>query len=286
MDKKISIIVPCYNQEKFLEETLLSISNQTFLDWECLLINDGSTDKTEDICKKWVSKDPRFSYYKQDNQGVTKTRDFGLDIASGEWIQFIDADDIIDPFKLEISLQYSSQANVIICNFGMLVGNHIEPPFCDLTSSEISFENLLSRWDIDFNLPIHCVLIKKELIGNTRFKTNFKANEDWIFWLEIFNKKEILTKFINQQLAFYRYNPEGASKQFNSVFQDNFDVNQYIFDQYDESVKQLLFKRINYQNLSLRKINHDQKNYIQQLRNTKVLKFYLALKKMIYSLKK
>lgn len=278
--KKISIIIPCYNQDQFLDECLKSVENQTFTDWECLLINDGSTDKTEEICENWVKKDNRFSYCKRQNQGVTKTRDFGLDIANGEWIQFLDADDILAVNKLEKSLEYSDQANIVICNFGMLFGDQIMPPFCDLTATEINFENLVSRWDIDFNLPIHCVLMKKDLIDDTRFKTNFKANEDWIFWLEIFYKKEISLQFIDKQLCFYRHNPNGASKNLNSVFQDNFDVNLYVFNQYDDETKRLIFQRINRQNFELRKTNLDQKNYIRQLQNTKVLKYYLSFKKL------
>lgn len=277
---KFTIIIPCYNQAKYLEDCLYTVANQTCTDWECLLINDGSTDNTEEICKKWVMRDSRFYYFKQENQGVTKTRNFGLDIAKGEWIQFLDADDILAVNKLEKSLEYSGKSNIVICNFGMLVDGQIMSPFCDLAHSEINFGNLVSRWDIDFNLPIHCVLIKKELIADTRFRTHFKANEDWIFWLEIFQKKEIALNFLDEQFAFYRHNPDGASKNFNTVFQDNFDANLYVFNQYNEETKRLIFQRINRQNLELRKTSLNQKNYILQLQNTKVLKYYLAVKKL------
>ncbi len=277
---KVTIIIPCYNQAAYLSECLQSVLDQTFSDWECILINDGSTDQTGEICQKWVDKDDRFSYHKRQNQGVTKTRDFGLDIAKGEWIQFLDADDILAANKLEKSLDYDDHANIIVCNFGMLINGKITPPFCDLTATEINFENLLSRWDIDFNLPIHCVLMKKELIGDTRFKTDYKANEDWIFWLEIFHKKEISLQFIDEQIAFYRHNPDGASKNLKSVFQDNFDVNLYVFNHYNEDAKRLIFQRINRQNLELRKTNLDQKNYVRQLQNTKVLKYYWSYKKL------
>ena len=81
---KVSIIIPCYNQEEFLEKTLQSVENQTFSDWECLLIDDGSIDKTGEIAKSWSEKDSRFKYHKRENQGVTKTRDFGLEQAKGE----------------------------------------------------------------------------------------------------------------------------------------------------------------------------------------------------------
>ena len=143
MNPKISIIIPCYNQAQFLEECLQSVLDQSYENWECLLINDGSTDQTEEICKIWVRKDNRFSYYKRQNQGVTKTRDFGLDNAKGEWIQFLDADDILAANKLEKSLEYRGHATLVICNFGMLINSEISPPFCDLTATEINFKNLV-----------------------------------------------------------------------------------------------------------------------------------------------
>lgn len=275
----VTIIVPCYNQSAFLNACLDSVVNQTYENWECLLIDDGSTDDTAQICKSWTVRDERFIYYHQENQGVTKTRDFGLDTAKGEWIQFVDADDTLSIHKLAHSLQFSSKANIIISNFAMIFGEDITPPFCDLSASEINFDNLIARWDIDFNLPIHCVLMKKDLVGATRFKTDFKANEDWIFWLEIFNKKEIAVHFLDEELAYYRHNPEGASKNFASVFEDNFAVNQYVYSEYGESAKNLLFDRINRQNLKLKKTNFDQKNYIRQLQNTKILKLYLRFRK-------
>lgn len=276
----ISIIIPCYNQSAFVEACLNAVSKQTYTHWECLLIDDGSTDNTGEICKNWAARDSRFTYYRHQNQGVTKTRDFGLDQAKGDWIQFVDADDLISIDKLEHSLQFSTASNIIISNFAMIFGEEITPPFCDLSASEITFDNLISRWDIDFNLPIHCVLIKKDLIGSTRFKTDFKANEDWIFWLEIFNKKEIAVHFLNEELAYYRHNPDGASKNFQSVFEDNFAVNQYVFAKYGDAAKTQLYNRLNRQNLQLKKTDFEQKKYIRQLQNTKILKLYLYFRKL------
>lgn len=277
---KVSVIIPCYNQAAFLEPCLDSVLNQTFTDWECLLIDDGSTDHTEETAKKWTAKDHRFSYYKKQNEGVNKTRNFGLEAAKGEWIQFLDADDVLDKDKLKKSLENYNGENIIVTNFAMIFGEEIKNPFCDLSKYEITFENLVSRWDIDFNLPVHCVILNRELVGNTRFHTKLKAKEDWIFWLEIFRKKEVRSKFINEKLAYYRHNPNGASKDFLSVFQDNFDANQFVFTHYDDKTKQLLFQRINDQNLALNKSDLAQKNYIRKLQSTKILKYYLRFREM------
>ena len=94
---KISIIVPVFNVEKMLPHCLDSIKAQTFSDFECLLIDDGSTDSSGILCDEYVAFDPRFKVIHSENQGASAARNLGLDNASGEWIQFIDSDDWIAP---------------------------------------------------------------------------------------------------------------------------------------------------------------------------------------------
>ena len=94
---KVSIIVPIYNVEKYLRECLDSIIAQTFTDWECLLIDDGSPDKCGEICDEYAAKDCRFKVFHKPNGGVSSARNLGLDKACGEWVTFVDADDMIAP---------------------------------------------------------------------------------------------------------------------------------------------------------------------------------------------
>ena len=82
-NKKISIIVPCYNQVQYLDECLQSVLDQTYTNWECLIIDDGSPDNTEDLAKIWVEKDERFHYFKKENGGVSSARNFGIEKAKG-----------------------------------------------------------------------------------------------------------------------------------------------------------------------------------------------------------
>ena len=98
---KISIIVPVFNVEKMLPHCLDSIKAQTFSDFECLLIDDGSTDSSGILCDEYVAFDPRFKVIHSENQGASAARNLGLDNASGEWIQFIDSDDWIAPDFLQ-----------------------------------------------------------------------------------------------------------------------------------------------------------------------------------------
>ena len=99
----ISVVVPCYNQAQYLDECLQSVLNQTYQDWECIIVNDGSPDNTEEIAKNWVEKDTRFIYLSKENGGLSSARNAGIEIAKGEWILPLDADDKIGERYLELA---------------------------------------------------------------------------------------------------------------------------------------------------------------------------------------
>lgn len=101
MSPIVSIIVPIYNVEKYLRECLDSILVQTFTDWECLLVDDGSPDKCGEICDEYAAKDKRFRVLHKENGGVSSARNLGLDKAKGEWVTFVDADDFLMPSFLQ-----------------------------------------------------------------------------------------------------------------------------------------------------------------------------------------
>ena len=98
----ISVIVPIYNVENYLRMCLDSIQNQTYTNFECLLINDGSPDSSAEICREYVDKDSRFRYFEKENGGVSSARNLGMKCANGDYITFVDPDDWIDPDYLEI----------------------------------------------------------------------------------------------------------------------------------------------------------------------------------------
>lgn len=103
---KVSVIVPCYNYGHFLGETLQSVQAQSCADWECLIVDDGSTDDTREVARRFVEKDARFRYLHQPNRGLSAARNRGLREASGNTVQFLDADDLIEPRKLEHHAAY------------------------------------------------------------------------------------------------------------------------------------------------------------------------------------
>ena len=214
MGVKISIIVPCYNQSSFLSEALESILIQSYPDWECLIINDGSTDDTEIIAKKYCLLDNRFVYIQKKNGGLSSARNAGLKMACGNWIQFLDADDLLPTKRFEILLQkisYLPDIEIIVSNFNLLELNRLKPPYCILKQEYLNLENIVLKWDINFTIPIHCGLFKSELFKNTLFNENLEAKEDWYMWTSLFLYHPNAF-YLNEPLAIYRINNSSMSR--------------------------------------------------------------------------
>lgn len=209
---KVSIIVPCYNQGKYMNETLQSVYVQTYINWECIIVNDGSTDDTEEIAKSWETKDKRFKYYYKNNSGVSSTRNFGISKASGSYLQFLDSDDVLDERKLQLSIDEvcsssQSKVQIVISNFKMISADSKEilPPFCELTEKSFTFENFLFNL---FSIQLQCGFFDRRLFEEIKFPENLSAQEDWIVWLAIL-KTNPEYGFIDLPLAYYRINPSG-----------------------------------------------------------------------------
>lgn len=214
MDKLITIIVPCYNQAHFLEETLASVLNQTYLHWECIIVNDGSKDNTELVSKQWVAKDARFKYFFKDNGGLSSARNYGLDNAKGDYIVFLDSDDCIAETKFEDSLNIADaqDLDLVISDFAMFYKKTTENrrPFCELKSQELSYKSIVLNWDSKFAIAIHCGFFSRDLFKTLRFSEALKAKEDWLMWIAIF-KQEPKVLYLDKVLAFYRKNPKSMT---------------------------------------------------------------------------
>lgn len=110
----ISIIIPVYNVSQYLDECLKSVSAQTYTDWECILIDDGSTDDSGEICERWCRADPRFKVVHQANAGVSAARNKGIDLAQGDYITFIDSDDWVDADYLSVLYNHCFNAELVV----------------------------------------------------------------------------------------------------------------------------------------------------------------------------
>ncbi len=105
MDYLVSIIVPCYNQAQYLSEAISSVINQTYTNWECIIVNDGSPDNTKEVSSEWLSKDKRIKYIEIDNKGVSFARNIGIELALGNFILPLDADDRISTDYVALALK-------------------------------------------------------------------------------------------------------------------------------------------------------------------------------------
>lgn len=215
MNPLVSIIIPCYNQGEFLDKTLKSVLSQTYTNWECIIVDDGSSDNTEEIAKKWTAKDSRFTYLDKENGGVSSSRNLGIEKAKGNFIQFLDADDLLANDKIAISIDTVQKHKVeVVCSDYLIFTESISnsrPPFSQLADFEFTFYNLARYWNNGFTVPIHCWFFKASLLENIQFPVGLTAQEDWVMWLRIFQKSP-KTFYIDQQLAFYRSNPNGRTK--------------------------------------------------------------------------
>ncbi|SDA96356.1 Glycosyltransferase involved in cell wall bisynthesis [Algoriphagus alkaliphilus] len=103
---RISIVMPCFNSELYLQETLDCLIKQSFTDWECVIVNNGSTDSTNEIANTYAQKDPRFRVLTKEHGGISSGRNYGIMAAKGEFIQLLDSDDLITPNKLFNEIEF------------------------------------------------------------------------------------------------------------------------------------------------------------------------------------
>lgn len=206
---KVSIIVPCYNQAQYLDESLQSVLEQTYTNWECIIINDGSEDNTELIAKKWVEKDNRFLYIYQKNKGLSSARNTGLKIAKGDYIQFLDSDDLIKPNKLELQILDLVESDISISDYipfedgtDNILKSRYLTPFLSITDFK---KDIILNWETLKSIPCHTVLFKKDLLIENKiyFEPSLPNHEDWVFWVKIFYFSEKI-KNNHNILALYR----------------------------------------------------------------------------------
>ena len=183
----ISVVIPAYNAEQFLDETLESVLSQTYENWECIIVNDGSTDNTESIAKKWCEKDARFCYFYKENSGVSDTRNLGIKEARGEYIAFLDADDLYMPNFLDVCLE-----NLVEKDVDLIAPKMLE--FRDVRNGVIEDEDkkdYLYSGKEGIALFLHsnrltmALLCKKSVMDEVGGFTWHKKAEDLHCWLKV-----------------------------------------------------------------------------------------------------
>lgn len=186
---RVSVIVPCYNQGRYLNECISSVLTACHVPLEVIVVDDGSTDsRTSGYLNEIKQLAPDvIRVHRQSNQGLSGARNSALDLAKGDFIQFLDADDLLSPGKIDAQLAQfacNPQLDVSICNFLL----------CDETRSfffkheeaiakfDLTLDDFLYRWERGFAIPIHCGLFRRRALKTPSFDPQAHAKEDWIFW--------------------------------------------------------------------------------------------------------
>lgn len=192
MSPLISIITPVYNVEKFLQQTIDSVLIQTYSNWELILVDDGSTDKSSEICQTYLKKDKRITYIHKENGGQASARNLGIKNAKGDYITFLDSDDFYCEDKLEHHLKDMKDhpADFYYGGGFMYFENRTENKIeqYDWRFGEFSGENFFKILYHSCSVNINSVLIKKTLfdtVGLFDESTILRGTEDWDLWLRI-----------------------------------------------------------------------------------------------------
>lgn len=220
----ISVIVPCYNYAHYLSATLNSILEQTISDWECIIIDDGSTDNTKEIAENYCSNDNRFIYSYQNNQGLSSARNKGINRAKGKYIQFLDADDMIAPEKMKEQLScFESKPDLdIVYSDYKLMDTNAQKYWSVHDTNWISmkhnaFIEFLCFWEKGFAIPIHCYLFKRscfERWGN--FDIELPTHEDLALQLN-FSLNDAHYFMLTSKTSFYRVHSTSMARNYTNM---------------------------------------------------------------------
>ena len=227
----VSIIMPAYNSSRWISDSIQSVFEQNYVQWELLIVDDGSTDNTKNIVKDFLN-DKRIKYFYQDNYGPAVARNLGISKASGKYLAFLDSDDLWKPNKLELQLNYlknNPDCCLIHTNYSTFESN---------TQNSKPFRQTpwFSNWDENERLLMFdtigtlTVFTKTQLIKNLGgFRNDFHGTEDWDLWIRV--SKEGKISKLHDNTAYYRIHPEGISQSFDKHLIELDKVyNQHVFE--------------------------------------------------------
>lgn len=279
MNELVSIIVPCYKQAHFLKDSLQSVLDQMYSEWECIIVNDGSPDDTAEIAQQWYSKDSRFIYLEKENGGLSSARNFGIKHCKGKYILPLDADDILHPdylIKTIFELEKNPALAIISCYSKFFINEKTNivyqlKPVGD-TCHDLLYVNQL----------IATSLYRKkcwEEVGGYDEEMK-KGFEDWEFWLAI-TKKGWKYKIVPEFLFYYR--KAKKSMLVDTVSNHADDIKEYIIkkhrdcyiDDFENCIKVLFYEKN-----ALRKNQKKIKNSLEYKIAKAICKPYRMLQKI------
>lgn len=234
MEVKVSIITPCYNSEQFIKETYESIKNQTFQDWEWIVVDDQSKDNSVQFLREL--KDKRIKVFvNNENKGAAFSRNYALKIAKGRFITFIDSDDLWEKDFLKITTNYLLSTNEeLVYSSYKRVNEKLEPLLEDFIA-----EDYIDRNRILYNCPIPMLtsMYDSLRIGKIYFP-DVELREDHAMWIELLSKIKY-ARSINESLGIYRMRN-------NSVSRNKLKIAVKQFDLYRKYMKMSVLKSVYY----------------------------------------
>jgi len=250
MGEKISVIVPVYNVEAYLERCVESILQQTYAHFELILINDGSTDSSGQICDRLASQYENIKVYHIENAGVSNARNMGIQLATGSWVTFIDSDDFVTQDYLATLASAVEGVNV---GFVIAPLHHIKNGIVtdlpshsgktELWSTEETMKELLMTTRTSF-FPV-AKLFKRDLLADEKFNTNYHLAEDALFLTELLLKTRCSCVFIDKPVYYYDHREGSATTSVNRHVFDTIEVYKQIIAQVSQAFPNLKYELIN-----------------------------------------
>jgi glycosyltransferase involved in cell wall biosynthesis len=189
----VTVIIPVYNYEKYIGKAIENVLGQTYSNIECIVVDDGSTDRTKNIIKDYCKKDKRVKYIYQKNCGASKARNTGIKDAKGEIIQFLDADDLMEKTKIEYQVQIFKKMPYVDIVYGNY--KYFKESLNEIDKSENNYDTwtpkICGKGEKIINAMImsnigmtHSLLVRKEMFSyEVKFDEKYRIFEDWKLWL-------------------------------------------------------------------------------------------------------
>lgn len=217
----ISVIIPCYRQGRYLAETVGCLQAQTYPNWEAIIVNDGSPDDTAAIARALGQSDARVRYIEKRNGGLASARNAGLRIAEGAWVQFLDADDLLEPDKFTSQLEQLASVKGPAVSYCAYWHGAEDDPRVRMPVRHLSDDFLLARpvfdialrWEWELSIPIHAALFDARLFRElgVAFDESLPNHEDWDMWMQVLRHDPTIS-YLGRELAIYRYSNASMSR--------------------------------------------------------------------------
>jgi len=242
MSVLVSVIIPCYKQAHYLDESLNSVFKQTYSNWECIIVNDGSPDNTDQVAKQWCKKDNRFTYLEKSNGGLSSARNAGIKKSKGELILPLDADDILHKdylSKLTPELTKDKSLAIVSC-FSKFFVKTTDNVVYESKPKGSNINNILFE-----NSIVASSLFRKscwdEVGGyDEQMKNGF---EDWEFWISI-TKSGHKYKIVEEFLFYYRRTKESMLSD--TLKNHRISNLQYVIEKHEDLYKDNFDRTIKY----------------------------------------